>query len=534
MKAEYKRDLQNNYLILEMNQEREEDGYGLRMAEQNEIQGLLEFHSSKRDGKRYLHYEITSRQPLESVYERKSMGYRDILNVLTDIRDVMEAMQRYLLEPEKLIFAPEYIFVGADRRAAFCYFPEKTEETGIQVLAEFILKKLAHEDTQAVTLGYQFYQKVCEENFSFGQVWKELIIAADVQREQREGQRPLGQNQDEKWGREGLAEDGELWNAEVGVKRNLGMKYSPERKKNLGMKNSSDYKRNTEMKRGSEHKQNTGINQSPEYKQNRGMDQRLEYKQNTGTNPDSEYRQEQALEEYSDWNVEYDQEQYEVIHKERKKKKSGKKLDWLFERVHPLVLFSGLFFLAAIEILFYFQVIQLTEAGGMFFLMISVELLVNRFWKNRKEKKHTYGDYEGYPEEDPQYEALREEMYQEEEDSEIGETCCLTSVLERTGIRLIHIAGETREGLYPDICLEKEVLYVGKRKGESDVILNSPTVSRMHARLEGKDGRYFVKDLNSRNGTYCNEERLQPQEQREIAVGDRVAFAQIEYRVVRL
>ena len=475
MKAEYKRDLQNNYLILEMNQEREEDGYGLRMAEQNEIQGLLEFHSSKRDGKRYLHYEITSKQPLESVYERRSMGYQDILNLLTDIRDVMEAMQRYLLEPGQLIFAPEYIFMGADRRAAFCYFPEKTEETGIQALAEFILKKLAHEDTQAVTLGYQFYQKVCEENFSFGQVWKELIIAADVQREQ-----------------------------------------------------------NTEMKRGSEHKQNTGINQSPEYKQNRGMDQSLEYKQNTGTNPDSEYRPEQALEEYSDWDVEYDQEQYEVIHKERKKKKSGKKLDWLFERVHPLVLFSGLFFLAAIEILFYFQVIQLTEAGGMFFLMITVELQVNRFWKSRKEKKHTYGDYESYPEEDPQYEALREEMYQEEEDSEIGETCCLTSVLERTGIRLIHIAGETGEGLYPDICLEKEVLYVGKRKGESDVILNSPTVSRMHARLEGKDGRYFVKDLNSRNGTYCNEERLQPQEQREIAVGDRVAFAQIEYRVVRL
>ena len=515
MKAEYKRDLQNNYLILEMNQEREEDGYGLRMAEQNEIQGLLEFHSSKRDGKRYLHYEITSRQPLESVYERKSMGYRDILNVLTDIRDVMESMQRYLLEPGQLIFAPEYIFVGADRRATFCYFPEKTEETGIQVLAEFILKKLAHEDTQAVTLGYQFYQKVCEENFSFGQVWKELIIAADLQREQQEGRRVLGQEQDGYNGREGFAADGTSWNAEP------GMRSSSERKQNTGIKYSPERKENTGIKRGSEYKQNTAINQSPEHKQNTGM------------NSDSGYRQNQTPEEYTDWDVEYDQEQYEVIHKERKKKKSGKKLDWLFERVHPLVLFSGLFFLAAIEILFYFQVIQLTEAGGMFFLMISVELLVNRFWKSRKEKKNTYRDYEGYPEENPQYEALREEMYQEE-DAEIGETCCLTSVLERTGIRLIHIAGETGEGLYPDICLEKEVLYVGKRKGESDDILNSPTVRRMHARLEGKDGRYFVKDLNSRNGTYCNEERLQPQEQREIAVGDRVAFALIEYRVVRL
>ena len=72
MNAEYKRDLQNNYLILEA-PEAEEDDYRLRMAEQNEISGLLPFHSARKNGILYLHYEITSRQTLESVYERWAM-----------------------------------------------------------------------------------------------------------------------------------------------------------------------------------------------------------------------------------------------------------------------------------------------------------------------------------------------------------------------------------------------------------------------------------------------------------------------------
>lgn len=454
MKAEYKRDLNKNYLILELKQEKEIQGYGLRMAEQNEIPGLLRFHSTKRDGTRYLNYEITSRQPLDGKYERSVMGYQDILNLLTDVRDVMEAMQKFLLEPLHLIFHPEYIFVGADRRAAFCYFPDKKEENPIVSLAEFILKRLDHEDAQAVELGYRFYQSVCEENFSFTKVWKELILTVDARREAAE--EPA----------EGV----------------------------------------------NEHK--TEETKIREYRER-------EYKE-------TEREAEPVLP------LDYDLQGYDVIHKERKKKQKVKKTDWIFGKVHPVILFSSLVFLAAIEILFYFQVIQLTEAGGLFFLTISAELLAYRFWKSKKEKKKSYTRYEPYEEEDPAYELLKEEMYSEKEEEEIPETCCLTTVLDQRGIRLVHISGETGERIYPDICLREQVLFIGKRKGESDVILNSPSVSRMHARLEGKNGQYFVKDLNSRNGTYCNDQRLHPQKQREIAVGDTVTFAQIVYRVVRI
>ena len=62
----------------------------------------------------------------------------------------------------------------------------------------------------------------------------------------------------------------------------------------------------------------------------------------------------------------------------------------------------------------------------------------------------------------------------------------------------------------------------------------APAISRMHARLEYRQGAYYLKDLNSRNGTFVNGERLMPQEARIVSHGDRVAFADVQYRAVRM
>ena len=50
MKAEYKRDLRDNYLILSALEEKEEDDYSIYMVEKNKIPGLLPVHRSRMDG----------------------------------------------------------------------------------------------------------------------------------------------------------------------------------------------------------------------------------------------------------------------------------------------------------------------------------------------------------------------------------------------------------------------------------------------------------------------------------------------------
>lgn len=48
------------------------------------------------------------------------------------------------------------------------------------------------------------------------------------------------------------------------------------------------------------------------------------------------------------------------------------------------------------------------------------------------------------------------------------------------------------------------------RGDECEVVLVAPTVSRRHARLTSHEGRWFVEDLGSRNGTYLNGARVHP------------------------
>ena len=50
-------------------------------------------------------------------------------------------------------------------------------------------------------------------------------------------------------------------------------------------------------------------------------------------------------------------------------------------------------------------------------------------------------------------------------------------------------------------------------------------VSRLHARLELRGGRYWIMDLNSTNGTALNGEELTPNEETELFHGDRVEIA---------
>ncbi|HOH31541.1 MAG TPA: FHA domain-containing protein, partial [Candidatus Hydrogenedentes bacterium] len=49
------------------------------------------------------------------------------------------------------------------------------------------------------------------------------------------------------------------------------------------------------------------------------------------------------------------------------------------------------------------------------------------------------------------------------------------------------------------------------RSEDNDVVLTAEEVSRYHARIVSKDGRFFIVDLKSLNGTYVNRQRITEQ-----------------------
>lgn len=549
MNAEYKRDLQNNYLILE-SPEDGEDSYCLRMAETNEIAGLLSFHSARKDGRLYLHYEITSRQPLQSIYEKRLMRSQDILMLLSGIRDTLDELQKYLLNADQLVFDPQFIYLNPERnKVLLCYLPG-VKEYPITVLAEFILKRLDHEDRQAVVLGYSFYQRSTEENFSLRQTIRDVLASG-----QRGMQEPLN----------GVRMPQELPGADAGFREQMEGMCADERSgqvreaRNGGGKNkngpgngnaegrplgdSYEYKKGF----GGRRTEGESAGDSHRYEKERGIG-RTESK-----SAGNSHRYEKELggreierslsdalsgpgrsesEEHIGWQGEDEENPYHVIHKERKKKSRVKgTVDWIFERIHPAVLISALFLTVALEAVFYLGVIELAEAGGIFFLMISVETLVNKYWRHKKEEQQKMEQW-WEEEENEEYSELREEMYAKQPQEEPAEeTRCLVPDSKATGIRLICIPDRSGNA-FPDIYVSRTPQYIGKQRGESDVLLDVATVSRVHAQVERGDEGYYVRDLNSKNGTFVNGERLRPQERRAFVPGDRITFAEVEYQAV--
>lgn len=58
--------------------------------------------------------------------------------------------------------------------------------------------------------------------------------------------------------------------------------------------------------------------------------------------------------------------------------------------------------------------------------------------------------------------------------------------------------------------LTKERTVIGREK--ADLILRDPAVSRNHAEIVKKDGKYLIRDLKSTNGTFVNGERVREKE----------------------
>lgn len=74
-----------------------------------------------------------------------------------------------------------------------------------------------------------------------------------------------------------------------------------------------------------------------------------------------------------------------------------------------------------------------------------------------------------------------------------------------------------------DLRLYRERTTIG-RSPDSDIIIDDPTVSRNHAVVIYSNGKFLLKDSNSANGTYINDQKI---EEAVITNGDIVRFGQV-------
>ncbi|NSW91264.1 MAG: FHA domain-containing protein [Firmicutes bacterium] len=85
------------------------------------------------------------------------------------------------------------------------------------------------------------------------------------------------------------------------------------------------------------------------------------------------------------------------------------------------------------------------------------------------------------------------------------------------------------DGFIEETVVSKEDFLIGRLQGQVDYVIKNSAVGKIHAQIISREGKYYIKDLNSRNGTFINEVKINSNTEYEIKDGDRIAFANSDH-----
>lgn len=79
-----------------------------------------------------------------------------------------------------------------------------------------------------------------------------------------------------------------------------------------------------------------------------------------------------------------------------------------------------------------------------------------------------------------------------------------------------------------------ERIFIGRNSAAADFVIDEKSVGRLHAEMINKEGKWFIVDNHSKNGTYLNGERLIAGYECELKDGSILTFANREYKFVNV
>lgn len=473
MRPSYKKEKDNDYMILEAPGKPEGSEYQIRMLLVNKISGLLDCKMRKMDGAAAFYYDITERQPMTKAFERQLMGKQDIEKLLRGLERAMDESERYLLVMEQFILKPDYIFRSIDTgEFAFCYLPfyDGSLEEDFRELAEYILKRLDHSQEEAVLWGYDIYSRSVEEHFSLGKILESV--------HERVGREAAKQGQIQSR----ASEEVEYLNLEEEEET-----ISPIEKTAVGMEKAPER----------EHKKES----IP-----------------AGETAEKEPYEKEAQKERKESDREIQKKRWRTEEKKRGKRRQKKnsvqtRAELRGRRGQVGIIFLGMlasFGAAAWAV--WSQGLNFIQAGGILFLCMGLLVYFITVFQKKPKK---------------QRESVEDELFGWEMPSEDDQerTVFLGKPLSEEFPVLVSMDPENQA----NVVLDKSKMMVGKQKDQVDIFFADFSVSRIHASIEKEKERWYLRDLGSTNGTYVDGERLMDGERRELCGGEEVRFSNLRF-----
>lgn len=167
MEGYFKREKDKNYLIFE--NEMEEESYKYKMLRYNKISVFLDCKIYSIDNVTRLQYDISSKQSLQRICEKKHLNQKQFQKILSAIHKLIQELERYFLRLDEVFLKPEHIYADMETfEIYFCYYPHKEitqAEEEFHSLAEYLINHLDYEDKLVIEQGYALYRYTLQENY---------------------------------------------------------------------------------------------------------------------------------------------------------------------------------------------------------------------------------------------------------------------------------------------------------------------------------------------------------------------------------
>ena len=503
MEVEYRKDLRHNYMVIAECEDSSIEPYCIKLLEHQTIAGLLSMEQKQMDNKSLYYYDITAKQSMINLLDKTVLSCDKVKQLFARILDTMERAYEYLLPEDDFILSPEYIYLDVTSNIPFlCFFSgyHKSIKEQMNLLIEYLMNKVDYNDKDAVLLVYQLYAVSREEGFTFEHLSEAL---------KKQIQTPLENRSHHK---------------DIICSENM-----------LG----GDYQREEDKKRENKPiplmiKHENLINKDNKMSV---MMEKIEGEEETSCYP---------MKTYLYTGVCIAGGIFITL--------LGFSTGILYNTFGNRVDYSKLF--ALVLMIFCvdgYLVKKLWDKKNKITKMIAKQEYIDPRLQNinqeatiereaiteEREKvlirrsndnvSHLNKEHHSAPmQQKINVHTMRadiiysEEINKQEEDNP---TCLLNESFEKTGL----ILKSLQEANYQTIHLTDFPFFIGKLKENVDYCLEKDVVSRFHAKITKEQEQYYITDLNSKNGTFVNQENLQTYQKKEIKLGDEIAFANIKY-----
>ena len=479
----FERSMNHNYLILSKcsffgKSEEQSKDYRTKMILGNRIPGLLPITHRLINGESRYYYEINSLQSMDRLYDKTEIRYEELRRLLSGCVGLFERLEEYLLDGTQIIMRPELIYMNVEKMEPYfvCY-PDYEGDVRLSFM-EFIdevLTKIDHTDERAVMLGYQIYRYTRNPNYVISEIGNMMdhMIVNMAHRENDFVQTVA----------------------------------DPSTKISYGPSNDS-----AQREVGS-------------YVQSRCTSQ---------IHVEDGNKNRESFAEHS-----YEEDEGVMTSEQilGGRTKITRDLAGGIFCIFISLCSGGIILASHISHTFRLEGDQeLYLYGAMAMALMAAFLFFACYVNRRRQYKGTAPAEDGEDEDNEalQYYTAVEEPY------DTRRACCdqphnIPGEAEKTksGIETVHLGDGIVEerilcgrmnGREVNISLDRLPMTVGKLANVSDFVIDDAAVSKMHARFEEHDGRIYVRDLNSTNGTVRNGVLLGVNQSVALEPGDRIRF----------